>query len=78
MSTIERINRCLIDIGSSTARHEEQKFREDLGLESIECLELAIALEDEFGFEIPEEVYDNGQLTTVKQAIEYLDKRLAE
>ena len=78
MSTLERLNQCLDDLGDIQATSEDQKFREDLGLDSLDWLELALALEDEFGIEIPEEDYENGQITTVRQAVEYLDKRLAE
>ena len=78
MNTFERINKCLDSIGCNQATDEGQQFQEDLGLDSLDWLELAIALEDEFGLEIPDEAYENGQITTVRQAVEYLDKRLAE
>jgi len=78
MSTFERINKCLAELGCDTATSEDLKFRDDLGLDSLDWLELAIMLEDEFGFEIPEEAYEKGQIETVRQAIEYIDKRLAE
>lgn len=76
MSTLERINNCLRDNGLTTADNESQKFREDLGLDSLDWLELAISLEDEFGIEIPEEDYDKGQIETVGQAVAYLDRRI--
>ncbi len=77
MTTFDRINKCLEDLGCNKATDEGQSFREDLGLDSLDWLELAIALEDEFGIEIPEEDYDKEQITTVRQAVEYLDRRLA-
>lgn len=78
MNTLARLNQCLDDLGDIQATSEDQKFREDLGLDSLDWIELALALEDEFGIEIPEEDYENGQIETVRQAVEYLDKRRAE
>lgn len=77
MSTFERINKCLDDTVGKKADSEDNNFRDDLGLDSLDWLELALMLEDEFGIEIPEGDYDKGQITTVRQAIEYLDRRLA-
>jgi acyl carrier protein len=78
MSTFERLNGVLDELVGVKAENEDQKFREDLNLDSLDWIELTLMLEDEFGIEIPEEVYDKGQITTVRQAVEYLDKRLAE
>lgn len=78
MSTLDRINKCLEELGLEKSTDESQRFTEDLGLDSLDWIELSLMLEDEFGIEIPEEDYEEGQITTVKQAVEYLDKRLAE
>lgn len=77
MSTLERINKCLDDLGYAKASHGDQSFKDDLGLDSLAWIELALALEDEFGLEIPEEDYEKGQINTVQQAVEYLDRRLS-
>lgn len=78
MSTFERLNKCLDSIVGIQAENEDQRFKEDLGLDSLDMLEFVIAIEEEFGFEIPDEDIEGDKLPTVKQAVEYLDKRLAE
>ncbi|MBF0136314.1 MAG: acyl carrier protein [Magnetococcales bacterium] len=49
---------------------EESNFVDDLGADSLDTVELVMALEEEFGCEIPDE--DAEKITTVKQAIEYI------
>ena len=48
----------------------ESKFKDDLGADSLDLFELVMALEDEFGVEIPSE--DLEKLSTVNDAIEYM------
>ncbi len=45
------------------------KFIEDLGADSLDTVELVMALEDEFGIEIPDE--DAEKIITVQNAIDY-------
>lgn len=52
------------------------KFIDDLGCDSLDAVELLIAVEEEFGFEIPDE--DAEKLTTFKAAQDYIEKRLKE
>jgi acyl carrier protein len=49
----------------------EASFVDDLGADSLDVVELVMALEEEFGLEISDE--DAEKLATVKQAIEYID-----
>jgi acyl carrier protein len=53
---------------------EEAKFVEDLGADSLDQVELIMALEDEFKLKIPEEEAE--KLTTVGTAIDYVLKKV--
>lgn len=48
----------------------EASFIDDLGADSLDTVELVMALEDEFDQEIPDEEAEN--IDTVKTAIEYI------
>jgi acyl carrier protein len=47
----------------------DSSFVNDLGADSLDEVEIVMALEDEFGLEIPDE--DAEKITTVQQAIDY-------
>ncbi|MEE8266204.1 MAG: acyl carrier protein [Acidiferrobacterales bacterium] len=49
-------------------------FVDDLGADSLDTVELVMALEEEFGTEIPDEQAE--KITTVQQAIDYINSRL--
>ena len=48
----------------------ESNFVDDLGADSLDTVELVMALEEEFECEIPDE--DAEKITTVQQAIDYV------
>ncbi|PYS05303.1 MAG: acyl carrier protein [Acidobacteria bacterium] len=49
-------------------------FIDDLGADSLDTVELVMALEEGFGMEIPDE--DAEKITTVKDAISYIESHL--
>ena len=48
----------------------ESSFVDDLGADSLDTVELVMALEEEFGTEIPDEEAE--KITTVQQAVDYV------
>jgi acyl carrier protein len=52
----------------------EASFVDDLGADSLDTVELVMALEEEFGCQIPDEEAEN--ITTVKQAIDYVQSHI--
>jgi acyl carrier protein len=48
----------------------EAKFVDDLGADSLDLVEMIMALEEEFGVEIPDE--DAEKIVTVQDAINYI------
>ena len=51
----------------------EASFVEDLGADSLDTVELVMALEEEFGIEIPDE--DAEKILTVGRALEYIKEK---
>jgi len=49
---------------------EDASFMDDLGADSLDTVELVMALEEEFDIEIPDE--DAEKIQTVKDAINYI------
>ena len=73
MSTIEeRVKKIIVEqLGVKDEQvTEEASFVDDLGADSLDTVELVMALEEEFECEIPDE--DAEKITTVKQAIDYV------
>ena len=51
----------------------ESSFVDDLGADSLDTVELVMALEEEFGIEIPDE--DAEKMTSVGNAISYISEK---
>lgn len=74
MSTIEERVRKLVCEQLGVKEEEvtiEASFVEDLGADSLDTVELVMALEEEFETEIPDEEAE--KITTVKEAINYIE-----
>ncbi|HHS48530.1 MAG TPA: acyl carrier protein [Desulfurella acetivorans] len=52
----------------------EAKFIEDLGADSLDTVELVMAMEEKFGIEIPDS--DAEKILTVQDAINYIESRI--
>ncbi|MBT6140841.1 MAG: acyl carrier protein [Nitrosomonadales bacterium] len=77
MSDIEqRVKKIVSEqLGADAATvKNESSFIDDLGADSLDTVELVMALEEEFDTEIPDE--DAEKITTVQQAIDYINKNL--
>jgi len=53
----------------------ESSFANDLGADSLDTVELVMALEEKFGIEIPDE--DAEKIATVQNAVDYIDSKQA-
>ena len=54
----------------------ESSFKDDLEVDSLDLFELVMAIEDEFGVEIPSE--DLEKLTTIQSVMDYLKEKGVE
>ena len=52
----------------------ESNFSNDLGADSLDTVELVMALEEEFEIEIPDEAAE--KITTVQETVEYIEKKI--
>ena len=77
MSDIEQRVRKIVSeqLGTDDEKiKNESSFIEDLGADSLDTVELVMALEEEFDTEIPDDEAE--KITTVQQAIDYINKNL--
>ncbi|RYM06724.1 acyl carrier protein [Sporolactobacillus sp. THM7-7] len=78
--TKEKITEKVKEVVATQLQVEQEKikndslFVDDLGADSLDLTELAIAFEDAFDLEIPES--DFGQLSTVAGVVDYLSERM--
>lgn len=84
METSERVDRVLckqlgegVDWSRDTPLREPI-FNDGLSLDSLDMVELAILLEEEFGFDIPEDDFDSSdRIVTVGDVCDYIEQRLS-
>lgn len=76
MTVTEKVKKMIVEqLGVSEAEViPEAKFIDDLGADSLDIVELIMALEDEYGIEIPDE--DAEKMETVGDAIKYIEEHL--
>jgi len=76
MAVAEKVKKMIVDqLGVSESEVvSEAKFIDDLGADSLDIVELVMALEDEYGIEIPDE--DAEKIETVGDAIKYIEEHM--
>ena len=69
---LEQVKKVVVDqLGVSEAEvKKESSFVDDLGADSLDTVELVMALEEAFGMEIPDEEAE--KLLTVKDVVDYV------
>jgi acyl carrier protein len=74
--TLEEVKKIVVDLlGADEAKvTPEARFREDLEADSLDLVELIMAFEEKFGGEISDE--EAQKITTVGEAVKYLDARM--
>lgn len=75
-TVLERVTKVVVDrLGVDESEVKvEASFREDLGADSLDVVELVMELEDEFDMEISDE--DAEKIATVGDAIKYIEGKL--
>jgi len=73
MSIPEKVKTIIVDqLGVDEGQvSPDASFVDDLGADSLDQVELVMALEEEFGLEIPDE--DAEKITRVKEAVSYIE-----
>lgn len=73
----ERVKKIVVEqLGVEQDVANDSSFVDDLGADSLDTVELVMALEDEFDMEIPDEEAE--KITTIQQAIDYIEAHLKE
>ncbi|HLW48762.1 MAG TPA: acyl carrier protein [bacterium] len=75
-SAFDRVKAIVVEqLGVDAAQVTPQsKFVEDLGADSLDVVELVMALEEEFDIEIPDE--DAEKIATVGEAVKYIESHV--
>ena len=78
MSVEQRVKEIIVEqLGVEESQVTEQaKFVDDLGADSLDTVELVMALEEQFSLEIPDE--DAEKINSVGDAINYINEKAAK
>lgn len=78
MSVEERVKKIIVEqLGVDESQvTDDASFIDDLGADSLDTVELIMALEEEFDMEVPDEEAE--KISTVRGAIEYIKKMAGE
>lgn len=76
-TVVERVSKVIVDrLGVDESEVKlEASFRDDLGADSLDVVELVMELEDEFDMEISDE--DAEKIATVGDAISYIESKVS-
>ncbi len=77
--TFEDLKRILVDrvgLAEDKVSDDPEATFESMDLDSLAFVEIQLAMQQEYGFEIPDE--DASEILTVGQAIDYANRRMAE
>jgi acyl carrier protein len=73
---LERVKKIIVDrLGVEESQvTPEATFKDDLGADSLDVVELVMEMEDEFGITVSDE--DSEKIVTVGDAVEYIKSKL--
>jgi acyl carrier protein len=77
--TFEDLKRILVGrvgLSEDAVKDDPDATFEDMGLDSLAFVEIQLAMQQEYGFTIPDE--DAQDIQTVGEAIDYVNRRIAE
>ncbi|MGN7386847.1 acyl carrier protein [Sporosarcina sp. SAFN-015] len=76
LSVLERVTKVVVDrLGVDESEVKpEASFRDDLGADSLDVVELVMELEDEFDMEISDD--DAEKIGTVGDAVKYIEEKV--
>jgi acyl carrier protein len=78
-TTLERLKRLFVaKFDFNIEELQSTTTLEDLGLDSLDKVELMFDIEDEFKIRIPDEQYQELKVTTIQEMVDAIDKFLSE
>ncbi|MCG9894498.1 MAG: acyl carrier protein [Fimbriimonadaceae bacterium] len=71
---VVRLTRQNLKVSEETTITEATRFQDDLGADSLDVVELVMAVEEEFGVNIPDDATTG--LSTVGDVVAYIDQHI--